>query len=53
MAVNEKIRTIDKEIKKNRAQYDLDRQTAKLLFLSLRNVGKVKEILTCQKRLIQ
>ena len=41
----EKIKTIDKKIKQNKAQYDSDRQTAKISALSLRNVG-IYEFLT-------
>ena len=33
-AVSEKIKTIDSKIKQNKAQYDLDRQTARMLALS-------------------
>ena len=40
MTVREKIKTIDKKIKQNKAQYDLDRQTAKIFALSSRNVSK-------------
>ena len=34
MTVSEKIKTIDNKIKRNKAQYDLDRQTAKISALS-------------------
>ena len=40
MTITEKIKTIDKKIKQNIAQYDLDRQTAKVLALSSGNVTK-------------
>ena len=35
-----KIKTINKKIEQNKAQYDLDRQTAKILALSSGNVSK-------------
>ena len=40
MAVSEKIKTIDNKIKQNKAQYNLDKQTATTSTLSSRNVGK-------------
>ena len=40
MTVSEKIKTTDKQIEQNKAQYNLDRQTAKISALSSRNVGK-------------
>ena len=40
MTITEKIKTIDQKIKQNIAQYDLDRQTAKVLALSSGNVTK-------------
>ena len=36
--IAEKIKTIDKKIKQNKDQYDLDRQTAKISALSSGNV---------------
>ena len=36
------IKTIDNKIEQNKAQYDLNRQTAKILALSSRNVSKHK-----------
>ena len=45
MTISEKIKTINKKIEKNKAQYDLDRQTAKISVLSSGNVGK-SEFLT-------
>ena len=45
MSISEKIRTIDNKIEQNKAQYDLDRQTAKILALSSGNVSKC-ELLT-------
>ena len=40
MTVNEKIKTIDKKIEKNKAQYNLDRQTTNISVFSSRNVGE-------------
>ena len=40
MTVTEKIKTIDNKIEQNNAQYDLDRQTAKVSALSSGNVSK-------------
>ena len=40
MTISKKIKTIDNKIKQNKAQYALDRQTAKILTLSSRNVDK-------------
>ena len=40
MIVNKKIKTIDKKIEENKAQYNLDRQTVNILALSSGNVGK-------------
>ena len=40
MTFSEKIKTINNIIDQNRAQYDWDRQTAKILALSSGNVGK-------------
>ena len=40
MTVGKKIKTIDKKIKQNRTQYNLDRQTAKTSTLSSENVSK-------------
>ena len=40
ISISEKIKTIDKKIKQNKAQYDLDRQTAKISALSSGNVSK-------------
>ena len=45
MTVNEKIKTIDANIGQNIAQYDLERQTAEISALSLRNAGE-SEFLT-------
>ena len=39
MAVSKKIITIDNKIKRNKAQYDLDRQTAKIAALSSGNAS--------------
>ena len=40
MSSNEKFKTIDNKIEQNKAQYDLDRETAKISALSSGNVGK-------------
>ena len=40
-----KIKTIDNKIEENKVQYNLDRQTANTLALSLKNIDKY-EILT-------
>ena len=40
MSINEKIKPFNKKIKQNKAQYDLDRQTAKISALSSGNVSK-------------
>ena len=40
MTVNEKIKIVNNKIEQTKAQYNLDRQTAKILALSSGNVGK-------------
>ena len=40
MTDSEKIKTINKKIEQNKAQYDSDRQTAKISALSSGNVSK-------------
>ena len=40
MTVSEKIKTTDSKIGQNKAQFDVDRQNAKILDLSWGNVGK-------------
>ena len=40
MIISEKIKTIDNAIEQNKAQYNLDQQTAKISALSSGNVGK-------------
>ena len=40
MIVSEKIKTIDNKIEQNKAQYNLDRETAKISPLSSKNVSK-------------
>ena len=40
MSVSEKIKAIYSKIEKNKAQYNLDKQTAKVFALSSRNVSK-------------
>ena len=42
MSISETIRAINRKIKQNKAQYDLDRQTAKISALSSGNVSKYK-----------
>ena len=39
MSISEKIKTIDIKIEQNKAQYNLDRQTAKMSALSSENVS--------------
>ena len=39
MSISEKIKTIDNKIEQNKAQYNLDRQTAKISNLSSENVS--------------
>ena len=40
MSINVKIKAINNKIEQNKAQYDLDRQTAKISALLSGNVGK-------------
>ena len=40
MTINEKIKTIENKIEQNKAQYDLDKQHAKISALSSGNVSK-------------
>ena len=40
MSISEKIKTIDNRIEQNKAQYNLDKQTAKNSALSSGNVSK-------------
>ena len=40
MSISEKIKIIDKKIEQNKAQYNLDRQPAKISALSSGNVSK-------------
>ena len=40
MTITEKIKTVDTKIEQNKAQYDFDRQTAKMSALSSENVSK-------------
>ena len=42
MSISEKIKTINNKIEQNKAQYNLDRQTAKISALSSGNVSKYK-----------
>ena len=41
MRINEKIKKIDNKIEQNKAQYNLDRETAKISDLSSRNVSSL------------
>ena len=45
MSISEKIKAISNKIEQNKAQYDLDRRTAKISALFLGNVSKY-ELLT-------
>ena len=47
MSISVKIKLIDNKIEQNKAQYDLDRQTAKISVLSSGNVCKY-DFLTCK-----
>ena len=40
MSISERIKTIDNKIEQNKAQYNLDKQTAKISALSSGNVSK-------------
>ena len=40
MSISEKIKAIDKKMEQNKAQYNLDKQTAKISALSSGNVSK-------------
>ena len=40
MTVNDQIKILDRKIKENEAQYDLERKTAKISALSFRNLDK-------------
>ena len=56
MNISEKIKTINNKIEQNKSQYDLDRQTAKILALSSVNVSKYEfltgeDVLTAKKLL--
>ena len=42
MTVRDKIKTIHNKLEKIKAKFELDRQTANILALSLGNVGKYK-----------
>ena len=57
MNISEKIKAINNKIEQNKAQYDLDRQTAKISALSSGNVSKYefltdKDVLS-EKRLVR
>ena len=47
MTISKKIKAINNKIEQNKAQYSLDRQTAKISSLSSGNVSKY-EFLTCK-----
>ena len=49
MSISEKIKTINNKIEQNKAQYDLDRQTAMISALSSGNISKY-EFLTSKVR---
>ena len=42
MTVSDKIKTIHNKLEKIKAKFELDRQTANILALSLGNIGKYK-----------
>ena len=42
MSISEKIKAINNKVGQNKAQYDIDRETAKISALSSRNVSKHK-----------
>ena len=42
MIITKKIKTINKKIEQNKAQYDLHKQTAKMSVLSFGNISKNK-----------
>ena len=44
MNIREKIKTIDNKIEQNKAQYNLDRETAKMFTLSLGNISKCESL---------
>ena len=52
MSIFEKIKAINKKIERNKAQYDLDRQTAKISALSSENISEY-EFLTSKDFLIE
>ena len=52
MNISENIKTIDNKIEKNKAQFDLDRQSAKISALSSGNVSKC-EFLTDKDVLLE
>ena len=44
MSISEEIKTINNKIEQNKAQYNFDRQTAKILALSPGNVSKYESL---------
>ena len=53
MTVSEKIKTIDNKIQQHKAQYDLDRQTAKISALSSENNKKDNKKVIRKVRIIK
>ena len=47
MTVTDQIKILDRKIKQNEAQYDIDKEAAKISALSSNNLGKY-EYLTCE-----
>ena len=46
MSISEKIKTINNKIEQNKAQYDLDRQTAMISALSSGNISKYEFLMS-------
>ena len=44
MTVTDQIKILDRKIKQNKAQYDLDRKAAKVSAFSSNNLGKYKDL---------
>ena len=44
MTVTDQIKILDRKIKQNEAQYDLDRETAKISALSSNNLDKYEQL---------
>ena len=45
MSISEKIKAVNSKVEQNKAQYNLDRQTAKISALSSGNVSKNKYLI--------